>query len=269
MYRAAFSLSGLSVAAASGSVGSAVELLDQFGSNLADAAADLVSQINAALYSGAGTGTTIAGLLGSGALAATGTYANINRATYSEWAGNVLANGGVGRPLTKALMDQLEENIYSACGQMPDIIVCSPAIARTYESLFDNIQRVFIERGDTSNLAPNVANVGAPVIPANTGFTGLSYKGIPIYRDRNCPSGKMLFLNRQYVRIRPLPQGNIQTSRVQANQMLEGAPGNNTQITARIDSLAKNGDADKFQLVTYLQLQVRKPNACGYIDDLT
>jgi hypothetical protein len=268
-YRAAFALSGLSVAAAAGSVGSALELLDQFGSNLVDAGSDLVSQINAGLYSAAGTGSLLAGLSGAGAIAATGTYANINRSTYAEWAANVLSNGGVGRALTKALMDQMEENIYSACGMMPDIIVTTPALARTYESLFDTIQRVIVERGDITSINPNVTNVGGGMIPANTGYTGLSYKGIPIYRDRNCPTGKMFFLNRQYVAIRVLPQVNMGNSVMQQNTMLAGAPGNDTRIQARIDSLAKNGDADKFQLVAYLQLAVRKPNACGLIDDLT
>src|SRR5262245_7465332 len=80
LYRAGFSMSGLSVAAAAGSVGSALELLDQFQTNLTDAGSDLVSQINAALYTGDGTGTNIAGLFGGGALANSGTYANINRA---------------------------------------------------------------------------------------------------------------------------------------------------------------------------------------------
>jgi len=267
-YRSAFSLSGLAVAAASGSVGSALELLDQFGTNLTDAASDLISQINGALFGGVGTGTNIAGFFGGGAVAASGTYANVNRATYPAWAANVLGNGGSSRALTKALLDQLEEDIYIACGMMPDIIVCSPGIARSYEGLFDSMKHVFIERGDVSALRQDVSNVGGPVIPPNTGFTGLSYKGIPIYRDRDCPGGKLLMLNRQYVQIRTLPQVPLGTATITRETELSGAPGNNTRITARIDSLAKEGDADRFQLVTYLQMQVRKPNSCGVIEDL-
>jgi|JI10StandDraft_1071094.scaffolds.fasta_scaffold237170_2 hypothetical protein len=268
MYRVAFSLSGLAVAASTGSVGSALEMMDLFGTNLADAATDLVSQINTALYTGTGSGTTIAGLFGAGAIGATGSYANINRATYDAWCSNVLGNGGTARPLTKTLLDQMEESIYVACGSMPDIIICSPGVARSYEGLFDSIGRVFVERGDISALRQNPANVGAPVIPPNTGYTGLSYKGVPIYRDRDCPAGKLAMLNRQYVQIRTLPQVSLGTATTTREQELSGAPGNNTRITARIDSLAKEGDSDRFQLVTYLQLQVRKPNACGVIEDL-
>lgn len=267
MLRSAFSMSGLSVAAAAGAIGSPVELLDQFGSNLADAISDLASQINVALFNGNGTGTNIVGLIGGGALAASGTYAGINRATYPAWAANVLGNGGQPRPLSKALLDQMEETIYTACGQMPDIIVCSPAIARAYESLFDNVARVFIERGDVSALG-NVPNVGGPVIPANTGYTGLSYKGIPIYRDRDCPTGKLAMLNRQYLMIRPLPSVPLATAAMSREQSLDGPNGVATQITARIDSLSKDGDSDRFQLVAYLQLQLRRPQSCGLIDDL-
>lgn len=266
-YRTGFALSGLSVAAASGSVGSALELLDQFRTNLTDAGSDLISQINRALYLGDGSGPNITGLFGGGALAASGTYAGINRATYPEWAGNVLGNGGVARPLTKALLDQMEESIYESCGMMPDIIVTSPSIARSYEGLFDAMARVLVERGDLSALGA-IPNAGGPVIPANTGYTGLSYKGIPIYRDRDCPAGKLAMLNRQFAAIRVLPQVNLGTSVTSREEGLSGTPGNDTGISARIDSLAKEGDSDKFQLVTYLELQVRRPNACGTLDDL-
>ena len=267
MYRAGFSLSGLSVAASSGSIGSARELLEQFRTNLTDAGSDLISQINRALFIGDGTGTNIAGLLGGGALTTSGTYANINRATYPAWGSNRLVNGGASRPLTKSLLDQMEETVYTACGMMPDIIVTSPSIARSYENIFDAMSRVLIERGDVSALGA-IPNAGNPVIPANTGYTGLAYKGIPIYRDRDCPSGTLLMLNRQYVAIRVLPQVDLGTAVTIREEGLSGAPGNDTGLSARIDSLAKQGDSDKFQLVTYLQIQVRKPNACGVIGDL-
>jgi hypothetical protein len=266
-YRVGFSLSGLSVAAAASSPGSAVELLDQFQTNLEDAASDLVSQINAGLYSGAGTSSAVAGLVGAGAIAATGTYANVSRSTYSEWASNVLANGGTGRSLSKSLMDQIEANIYTNSGQTPDLIVAHPSITQTYESLFDSISRVMVERGEIAALkAPNVS--GAPLIATNSGYTGLTYKGIPIYRDRNCPATQMFFLNTGYTEIKVLPMVDMGTVTMSGNKPMSGGPGNATGISAKVQSLAKNGDSDRFQLVTYLQLCVRRPNTCGVISDL-
>jgi hypothetical protein len=268
MYRVAFSLSGLSVAAAATSPGSALELLDQFQTNLEDAAMDLVSQINAAVYAGTGASGQIAGFIGGGALAATGTYAGVNRTTYPEWAGNVLGNSGTPRPLTKPLLDQLEGNIYTACGMPPDVIVCSPSIAQEYEQLFDTVKRVMIERGELSAMANGNTVSGEPMIARNSGYTGLTYKGIPIYRDRNCPGAQLFMLNSQYTEIKVLPQVELGAVSLAENKAMSGAPGNPTGISAKVESLAKTGDADKFQLKVYLQLVCRRPNASGYLDDL-
>jgi hypothetical protein len=37
---------------------------------------------------------------------------------------------------------------------------------------------------------------------------------------------------------------------------------------ARLNRLARTGDAYKFQLILYPQLQVERPNSCGVIADL-
>ncbi len=261
-YRVAFSLSGISVAAAATSPGSAVELLDQFQSNLEDAASDLVSIINSALYTGTGANNQIAGLTGAGALALTGTYAGILRSTYSDWAANVSANGGTARNLTKGIIDTLEAAVYRSSGKTPRLIVTTPEVVTKYESLFANEMRVQVDRGELSPI-PNMPNVGAPFIPSNTGYTGLTYKGIPVLRDRDCPTGKLFFLNPDFVNIRVLPQANLGTvSRSENRQAPAG-------ISVRVESLAKTGDADKFQLVSYLQLQVKRPNTCGVLADIS
>lgn len=261
-YRVAFSLSGISVAAAASSPGSALELLDQFQSNLEDAASDLVSKINAEIYAGTGSNNRIAGLTGAGAIAATGTYATISRVTYSDWAASVAANGGTSRNLTKWLIDSLESAVYRASGKTPRLIVTTPEVVTKYESLFANEMRVQVDRGE---LAPiqTTPNVGAPFIPSNTGYTGLTYKGIPILRDRDCPSGKLFMLNPDFVNIRVLPQSNLGTVTRSENRQ---APAG---ISVRVESLAKTGDADKFQLVAYLQLQVKRPNTCGVLADIS
>ena len=41
-----------------------------------------------------------------------------------------------------------------------------------------------------------------------------------------------------------------------------------TKFTARIQQLAITGDAFKFALYCYPQLQVRRPNACGFLKNL-
>ncbi len=266
LYRVAFGISGLSVAAAKSAIGSPLEVMALFEGHVMDAAADLISVINADLFTGDGSSTKIQGLY-SGANApilTTGSYAGLARATYAEWQSNLLANGGTPRALTKALMDDLEAQIFADCSMPPDLIVASPGIVRKYESLFDSVIRTAPagtpqNSGDLSVLSR---------IQANSGYTGLSYKGIPILRDRNGPTGKLAMLNSSYVSIESLPQVELGDAVFSRSQGLGAEGAAPTGILAKIEPLAKTGDASKFQMVTYLQLKVRKPNACGAIVDL-
>lgn len=263
-YRVAFSLSGLSVAAAQSSPGSAMELLNQFESHLEDAASDLVSQLNAAAFTGDGTGSNMAGISGSGMIASTGSYAGISQATYAEWAANVMANGGTPRALTEALLDQLELAVFKACGKQPDVIVCDGETANAYKGLFSSVQRVMLDRGDVSGIAkPGQQQVSAWT-PDNSGYTGLSYKGIPVYRDRQCPAGSLFMLNRQFLKLRYLPPAKMPLTPQSGQVAAKSSKG----LVFKVEPLAKTGDADKFQIVTYLQMQARRRNALGAIVDL-
>jgi hypothetical protein len=265
-YRTGFSISGLALTAARSSANSPEALMQLFEGNLEDAASALISKINGDLFTGAGTGTLIAGLYGSGALATTGTYANVARGTYAEWASNVLANGAVPRALTKALLDQLEEQIFNDCSMPPDLIVGSPGVIRKYESLFDSVIRT--------------APAGAPAnsgelsviqkLQMNSGYTGLTYKGIPVLRDRNATAGKLAMLNSQMVEIATLAQDPVTSASSKTDRSAGngGEPPAPSGIQVRVEPLAKTGDANKFQLVTYVQLKVRRPNACGVVEDI-
>ena len=91
-----------------------------FGERVLNAHHKLCSRVNVDIFTGTGdldaAGVpTLVGLYG-GPMIATGAYATIDRGQFPEWAGNVLANGGVARPLTLDLMAQLEQNVFTACG---------------------------------------------------------------------------------------------------------------------------------------------------------
>ena len=263
MYRVAFGMSGISIAAARSALQSPDALLELFEGHLTDAATDLISQINAALYSGDGSASEIAGLYGSGALAATGSYAGLSRVTYPEWASNVLGNGAVPRALTKSLLDQLEQQIFDACGMPPDVIVASSGVVRKYEALFDSVVRTEPAAGAGAELSV----IGR--LAGNSGATGLFYKGIPVVRDRNATAGKLSMLNTDFAGIRSLPHvdpGMAVTPSKDDKGLTDGVV--DTGINAKVEPLAKTGDSNKFQLVSYLQLQVRRPNTCGVLEDI-
>lgn len=264
LYRSSFSISGLAQAAAASSSGTAEELMALIDTSATNSAMKLISTINADLFSGS---SAIVGL--ASALAATGTYASIAKGTYSEWAGNVLANGGTSRALTKDLIDQLEASIYTASGQSPNIIVASPGVVRKFEGLFDSFNRNIVGPGEIS--AINRGNFsGSAVLPSNVGFTGLHYKGIPVYRDRNCQSGYLYMLNTDFLKLKFLPQPGVNTAAIAQSKELQGAPDTNMAgLAARLEAMAKTGDADKFTMKIYLQLACLRPNAHGMLQDIS
>lgn len=265
LYRSSFSISGLAQAAAASSQGSADELMDLVNTSAENAAMKLVSTVNADLFSGS---SGIVGL--ATALAATGTYATIAKGTYAEWAGNVRANGGTGRALTKDLVDLLETDVYSACGLRPTMIVASPGVCRKYEGLFDSINRVIIQ--NTSDISPQsgAGRMSGSILADADGFTGFHYKGIPVYRDRNCQTGTMYMLNTNFLELQFLPQPGVNTAAIAQDQGLKGMPNTNMAgLAARLEAMAKTGDADKFTMKIYLQLAVKRPNSCGILQDIS
>lgn len=265
LYRANFAVTELAQAAAATSSGSALELLNLMETQADQAAMKIASKVNADLFSG--SGSHIIGLDTAIGLA-TGSYAGIDKGTYTGWAPTVSANGGTDRPLTKAIMDAHEAAIYSACGEMPDLIIASPTVCSKYEALFDSVTRVALVNSDLS--AASAPGVGVnKVMPSHSGWTGLFYKGVPVYRDRNATDGYMYFLNTNYLSIEYLPHPSVNTAAVSMMAELKGMPNSNMAgLAARIDAMAKTGQADKFSATCMLALKCARPSAMGVIKDI-
>lgn len=265
LYRSSFSVSGLAQAAAATSLGSADELMELIDTSATNAAMKLISTINSDLFTGS---TGIVGL--NTALASSGSYANIAKSSYSEWAGNVFSNGSVARNLTKDLIDQCEAQIYSNSSLVPNVIIASPGVCRKFESLFDQVSRtMLVGPGEISAVNRSFAS-GAAVVADSVGWTGLHYKGIPVYRDRNCPTGTMYLLNTDQMRLQFLPQPGVNTAAIAQDRALAGLPDTNMAgLSARLEAMAKTGDADKFSMKIYLQLKVLRTNAHGFISDIS
>jgi hypothetical protein len=264
-YRTGFNITqrALDVAASSGGI-TATELVDLFETRIMSKAAHLVSKINKDLYAGTGTSVgsgqaNIIGLFG-GATDATGTYAGLSRVTYADWAGNVLSNGGTPRALSLALLAQAERNVFTACGETPTHIMCSPGTYSKYESFFTAVLRVSGDNG-----------VGGATYSA--GASQMTYKGIPIIRDKDCPAGKLIFINTNYLETQILPPaGKTKDAVLSEMRMLtgraEGAPFTTTELPFRVEVLGKTGTAYKVMLYNTIQLVVRKPNAFAQITDI-
>jgi hypothetical protein len=265
-YHDAFSITGKARAAAA-AAGNPQELVDLFGEEIEESVQRLALKIAQDCYTGTGASDNINGLLtASGAapgIAATGIYATINRGTYSQWAATVMANGTVGRPLTVDLMREMRRRIYTASGEKPDLIVTDPIQHEKYGATFGTNRRYLQDiylRGQNIKL--------------DGGYQVLEFDGIPVVEDVNHPTGKMSFLNTRHVNLKQLPSPSDALNMGKGSMALHGTPEEQygmatTRLTARVQPLAITGDALKFALFCYPQMQVKRPNATGVIEDLT
>ena len=250
LYRTAFSISGPALSAAMSATGSPEMIRALFRDHLTNAMSALARKLNLDAFSGLGTSSALAGL--DVALLASGTYANLAIGTYSTWASNVLANGGTARALEIDLIDQAEAAVYEDSGMPPSFLVASPAVVRKYGNKLQEVMATSPRVGEGSP---------AGALSANPGFTGLTYKGIPVIRDRNATSGKLYLISSGHVDLvamRPvIPEGERAVIMTLGN----GLP-------VKLEALAKTGDSYKFSLVTYCQLRVRNPSAHAVIADI-
>lgn len=260
MYRAPFALSDSEVMQAMQGIGSPEALEDLLGERMLTRAAYLASKINQDFYAEDGTdgsgNPTLVGLFG-GALAATGVYAGIDRSTYPEHATNVLANGGTPRSLTVDLMNQAEALLYSACGRNHDWIQTSVGVRRKYKGLFETAVQW---------RTPDSQNVPGVVDP--------QYGNVPVRRDKDAPSGKLIMGVKDFIEIQFLPGLGGRDTVMEQMRTLQGNAGNpNAPVTATaipffITPLAKTGNSVKFNLWTQLQVCVRRCNAFVVIEDI-
>lgn len=259
-YRHPFRITETALDAAASSVGIATALEDLFGERVMAGSEIIAEGINNHIFTGTGTdgsNPTIFGLTGGGGLDTTGTYAGIARGTYASWASNQLANGGTPRALTQDLLGQADQLIFTAAGDVWDSIVCSPGVYRKYENLFTPIQRT--DAGQV-NLA--------------AGAERMFYKGRPVYRDKACPAGSMIFMSTNKLDARYLPRAGSPVDAVGQRSM--NATGTNgediktvTGIPVRFAFLGKTGTSIACMMTVTLQLLVKRPNAFCWIKDIS
>lgn len=265
-YRTSFALTEVELIAAQESKGTPEELVNILGDRILLRSQLLAQKINQDLYSGTGTSggghPNIVGFHG-GALAASGTYANINPATYTEWVSTVLANGGVPRALTLDLLAQAEEQLFRTCGRSPLKLLTSTGVRRKYAGLFQEIQRVV-----TGGPAP----VRYDPVPGENEYF---YQGAQVCRDRDAPSGKIIMLGMEpKVRFMPPLGRDKNTVEAQIRALAGGTGGPDARITGsmvpfQITPLAKTGTSVKFMLTARPQLVTFRRNAYVVISDIS
>jgi hypothetical protein len=274
-YRTSFQVSETEVDAAATSVGTASALIDLFGERILNASAVLAQRIeNDALV---GTGVDASGnpaLIGiyGGALTATGAYGGINAATYPEWASNVVSNGGTPRALTADLLEQGDQDIFTASSLPWNAVMTSAGVLRKYIGLFTNPTAPMIRMND---------GAGQPAYGLSTALNAQSqqidafFKGKPLIRNPLNPTGQLALLNTNKIKVKYLPRrlsgADIDFMRKIGLEGSSGgmAPIQATGIPARLAVLAKTGDSYKVSMKVSLAMSVVRRNACAVITDIS
>jgi hypothetical protein len=288
-YRSSFQISEQEIDMARTSVGIPQALQDLIGDRILGCGAQLARQIETDSLQGTGVDAngnpTLVGIYG-GALSASGVYGGINPATYSEWASNVVSNGGVARTLTPDLMAQLDQNIFTAAAVPWNLVMTSAGVTRRYESFFNtaaagNANFPLIRMNDTAS-APQFGT-GIP----NDGQMQLQtlwYKGSPVIRNPVNPTGQLALLNTNYIAVKYLPHVPTRNELEYFQSLgLQGSsaggtpsgpgtamqPVQATGLPVRLVEIAKTGDSHKISMRITLAMCVTRRNACGVLKDVS
>lgn len=166
-----------------------VDLLDTEFDSQAQSLMNLLAQN---LYTGNGTGNdwdSLANAASDSTLFAT--YGDLSRSTYSAWSGYYLASAGA---LTLAkLATAFDATTHGI--DAPDLCLTTKAIWSTYESLLTPTVRANFS---TAGYPKMNAWGGVPTnsgLGADQGFVYLSFRGCPIAKDEQVPSGKFFITN--------------------------------------------------------------------------
>lgn len=161
----------------------------------------LKARVTAQLY-GDGTGNGGKDLTGlAAAIAATGVYGGIDRATYPWWRARLMSNnpGSPGTPVTLSLVNMTRTFLSISDGNdQPDMLLCGLATWHEYHKLLDARAVVQTQMGRKM---------------ADYGFQTLEFMGKPIIADPSCPEGMIYFLNSKYLNWRVHKDANFATTK--------------------------------------------------------
>lgn len=258
LYRSNFHVTGLAMATAATSR-TPMGNIALWGRNYVNAGSALANLINAELFTGAGTGTLIAGFdqaIGS----VSNTYAGIDRSQVANaYFRPYVVNPGAPTALTE---DQIRLDlaaIYTQCGMRPDVAFVNPAVLRKIGGLFDGAKR-YEMRTDVVPTRGQRADV-----KFEGGVGAIYFDGCWFCEDKDATTGAIYYVNTQHVRLEYLPMDLYEIPGMD-DEIVMGMADDGfgmTPLGTRLEMLGKLGDSDRAQMKTYVQLVCDRPNACG------
>lgn len=225
---------------------------DLFLEHIYSAYSVIMPGLNAAMYNGNGSAASH-GVFGLNEVVDGAAYAGIAKATFPEWVGTLLANGGTARALSRGLFDSLDV-AFSRAGVNYDTIVTTPEVIKKYGQLF---------------AADRAMTVAGPNGVADIGFSGYFYNGKPLIMDPQCPNGSMYFFDTSNVEVRTFAteatvkddSGNVRGVQIRNSSTM----GLNFSIS---QLLGRNPDKFEFEIGIKPQLRIRNPRSVGVVRDI-
>ncbi len=246
LYRAPIHVSKLSMDAAR-TTSTPMGNMALWARNIVNSAAANAALVEADSFTGAGTGTLMAGL--DVAVAQdTNTYAGLLRTSKTYWKPTVVDPGVLTSPSFALIRSDLGK-IFTQCGEQPDIAVASVDVFNAIANLF------------TTNRRWDQVNTARGSIKLDAGFEGLEIDGCMIVKSKDATANRLYYLNSNYVHFETLPDARV------PNEILEAATPDDGYGSVPLDMvfepLAKNGPSSRGESLATVQLVVERPNACG------
>ncbi len=218
-------------------------------SNMKNGVAALSSKLNTELYTGVSAGGIVG--LESAIGDDTNTYATIIRSSNAFWKPNLsgVASGSVA--VTKDDIRADLRVILKRGGERPDLAMVGPETYAVLGKLFDSQIRV------------NVGSDGMSAPSVNGGIDGIRFNGCQFVEDKDCPEGKIFYLNTRHVSLRPMPMVFDGFSPEQKAAVMGDDGFGPLPLMFDMYALAKTGAAQKASIVSTIQLQVKRPNSMG------
>lgn len=204
----------------------------------------------------------------NGPLSVSGTYAGISRASFPQFAGITMANGGIPRAISLPLIEYGFEQVFNASGKIP-----------TFGITTSNIWRLLCELGDSQRRILQEVYIRGQKLTISLGFNAVEVNGVPVFKDISVPSGYLAFLSEDSVSLEYLPtapariaRGKVMTTVPLAGlpqeQDMTGAPAGGGPLMANVIALPASGNFECWMLDSTLQLKVTRPNAHLLIKDI-
>lgn len=187
----------------------AERVIDLVALELESTAEDMADSVGDLFYAD-GTGNENKNFLGLGALVDDGTnvatIGGLSRSTWATLASTLTASGGT---LTLAKMATLYNAVTSG-SQKPTIAMATEAVFSFYEELLE-----------PRNIINNVPLKKGEGLTGQAGFTSIMYKGVPVTMDEKQTSGRLDFLNEDYLSWHGLPVAMTESIKY-APDLIEG-----------------------------------------------